>query len=515
MKKVASVAAGLLIAQGASAFDLSTGTPDISLDISGATAVEQFLRDYLLDDLCDPTSTISYYTDQISGTAPLNFSRDFTVACTATVGGTPRLIEVRKSGDGGSGNGVAPVCEPTPSLAQDFVDGAACAAAVTPVTIVTPGGGTTIDRYDCSTTPKETGVAPNLGISDVGPTEVGVNASTACATRPAFVLPFGVMVTEKLRNALQRAQGYTVGAEDAANVPSLSHSMLTSLITGAIPQWSDIQVRSPATGALTDLVSFNAGTPEDPTLAANYADGITDTRVSLCHRVGTSGTRSQTEVVINRERCVLGAPTLTAPNPFDFAGPTTMPLNSGSSDEAECMTALNRGVDTGTLVGSGSDRGSIWGVGHNSLEKVPNGPDINENADRREYRFIKLNGNLGNYENIANGTYYHYAESTWNFTSASLNGLPLDLANVIIPALRSPTILGAAPVQREHSWGFSGPMGFANTASDTSVAPNVYDNDLPGTPLTRAGNNCQIAVLDSAAPNTFDALLSHPFDRLD
>ena len=505
MKRLTALAGSLVIANGAMAFDpTQPGAVELDFTMSGATASETSLRDYLLDTFCDQNFDIRLYTDELDLTNPRAFDSRFTVACTLTDASTGEDLAddqtqalLRKNGSGGSAKGVAPVCENSETVNLVAPQNGVCSATAATTDPANPN----VDIYDCGAGAQEA-VFPDFGLSDLGPTEVLTDFSSQCDNvRPTFALPFGVMVTTKLRDALQLAQGIrplqsvnpgwatadddndgVENAEDGDNQPSLSHALLTSLTTGSIPTWADIQVRDPNNGgALTALSSING-------LAGWGLTTTADNRVTLCHRVASSGTRAETEVVMNRNTCVSGAPNLTAPNAFDFAGPTTMPLNSGSSNMARCMTNMNNGDDYNTNQTSlPSDTGSIWAIGHNALEKVPVGPDANESAGSRDgYRYIRLDGVLGTFENIANGSYPHYGESTAQWEN-DIGAEKAKIADAISTDAVTASVLGA--LARNHSWGVSGLLAFG----DISVVGGEYNNALPNTPLTRDGDNCQVA----------------------
>jgi len=386
--------------------------------------------------------------------------------------------------------------------------------------------------YTCSAT---VNLEAEGGISDLGPTEGLQDTSANCDNvRPAFITPFGIAVTKKLRDALQLAQnirpcgaehtgtrcegtstpGGPVDAgwaardddgdgnsneEDAENQPSISNALLTSLTTAAVPRWSDVVVLDPnnegALTALDEIVGLNDW-GLDPDTAANYTTSPVDDRVTLCFRATTSGTRAENAVVMNRQKCTSGARNLAARSAFDAAGPTVMPLNSGTGDETKCLTNMNIGRNYNIGISGGeADTGSIWAVGHVSLDRVPVGPDKNDAAGTDDgYRLIKLDGRLGTFENIANGSYYHYGESTIQWEN-DLNANESFIMNQIDNGASAPALLGA--LRRAHSWGTTGVMGLTCpfTVTNGTTGVTSYDVTRPASPLTRGGNNCTVAVM--------------------
>ena len=246
MKKLATAIGALALANSASAFDPTVpGSVELSLDISGATAIEQSLAAFLLDSFCDAGFEKRFYTDEFDAVELRQFDRRFAVACTitdastgTTLAASPAQALIRKQGAGGSASGVAPVCDQ--SASQDFVDpaGGGCDAAASGTDTSGPSA---VGVFSCTGALES--VVPEIGFSDVSPTEVLEDASANCTdVVGGVVTPFTVPVTTKLRDALQLAQGLTVGDETADNVPSMAASLYTSLTTGLVLRWSDIEV---------------------------------------------------------------------------------------------------------------------------------------------------------------------------------------------------------------------------------------------------------------------------------
>ena len=126
-------ACAALLSQAAFAWIPGATTPDLTLLISGATASENGIKSLLVNTLCASD------TDTFEGT------NQKVVFCTMNSTTVPNLsgslkVLIRKSGVGGSGNGVGPVCNGTP-LTNGFMvvttgTGGAC-------TETAPGRGST------------------------------------------------------------------------------------------------------------------------------------------------------------------------------------------------------------------------------------------------------------------------------------------------------------------------------------------------------------------------------------
>ncbi len=381
--------------------------------------------------------------------------------CTINNAGVPgfpvagKKVAVHKTSVGGSGNGVQPVANQT-NLA--FLDMAAIKAgtitcAAPTVVAAETVAGTTFAGYNnvnnCGTVGTRNAV-PDAGISDVEPALLGASAAEISrmdvASQNAVV--WGLPVTEALRNALQEAQGLTVGAEDEANMPSLTYAQLSSIYNGGITDWSQI-----VSSNGTDLPSAVTTPPSD-------------TQVYLCRRVPTSGTQASYEVHMLRQRCATGVVGMLSGNDGGVVGTGTVNEGSGSSNVVTCLTT--------------HDAANRWAVGTLSSENVETSVAASVN-DGNVWRTIKMNGYAPTLLNVANGKYDFFTEQSvqWrNATSGNaLGGLKLTLMNDIKVNAGQPSIIRALNNGFIHSWGDAGVMALiTNGWSPTSP--------VAGTPLT-------------------------------
>ncbi|MBI5462532.1 MAG: hypothetical protein HY941_10140 [Gammaproteobacteria bacterium] len=478
----AAVTAALtgLVASTAFALPASqyNSTPGDTLDVfvGGASAQDNALE-RLFRNACDVGTLDIFRTT--------NQRVLFCRISNAGVAGFPvagQKVAIHKTSVGGSGNGVQPVANQT-NLA--FIDmnavkaGTITCSAATSVAAETVAGVTFAgytNNNNCGSVGTRNAV-PDAGISDVEPALVGASATEIAnldvSSQNAVV--FGIPVTEALRNALQEVQGLTVGAEDEANMPSLTYAQLSSIYNGGIADWSQI-----VSSNGTDLPSAVTTAPSD-------------TQVYLCRRVSTSGTQASFEVHMLRQRCVAGVAGMLSGNDGGVVGAGTVNEGSGTGNVISCLNT--------------HDQNNRWAVGLFSTENVETNAVAGVN-DGNVWRFIKMNGHAPTLLNVANGKYDFFTEQSiqWrNSTSGNaLSGLKLTLMNDIKVNAGSPSIIRALNNGFIHSWGDAGVMalitnghmpttpvaGTPLTASDVRANPVLTSTRSP----QGAPNNCQPPV---------------------
>ena len=463
LKKISIAISAAVIS--APVFALSpTTTPDIEIFMSGASAQDKSIA-ALFSDVC-VAGTLDVFKDNGAKPGKAHSAYFCTVDTAQVNGGTPGFVNpdvlLHKRSAGGSAQGVNPVIDEVAIDAMTINNGNCTETAAGSqswlCSIANPG----------DTVP----VVSDAGVSDVNPelfvganTPLGqspVNASevaTKMEVRGAAALTFNTPVTTALRNALQVAQGLTVGADDEANMPSLSKSQVASLMQGQVNRWTSFLVN---------------GTPL--TTVAGVT-GPTSPNVNVCRRVNGSGTQAQMNAKFLHYPCTAGAPVPAAAPGNPFVGPV-ITENSGSGDMSVCL-------DNANAAGN-------WAIGIQSTEK---------NADLADgYRFIKIDGVAPTLENAANGSYMDVAELTYQWRKPEFNGpdgtmlniLETIAANAASPATLA-TVVNASLV---HSWGQGGYLALAASGHPVS---SPFNTAAPVTPYSHAAtgplDNCRVPVV--------------------
>lgn len=381
------------VALQANALD-PAGPFDLEFTVSGATAADKQFANYItqicdaatLDTFNNPADTASAFTCTVRNGSVAGISGD-------------RDVLIRKE-SGGSSTGVEPVTNATTVVGLNL---STCSE-------------TTANQWTCSDT--TINVNAQVGISDVEPElfaipangNKNVNLSAPLSVFPVNAQTFGIVATPDLRDALQAAQGLTVGSDDVSQMPSLSSTIIANLFAGNISSWSQLQT---ATGAA---------------IAVNSND------VEVCVRTPGSGTQAQFNAFYMKDACAYrgagdfgfqGLATSTDGNGIsnDIVRPELFPgfpapapythQNNGSSDMGRCLTNLAAAGRTA--------------LGIQSLEKVDEG-----RTNRNNFRYLAIDGVTPTLENVAAGLYHNWATLSIQWRNDVVTGDLLDLANQLV-----------------------------------------------------------------------------------
>ena len=455
-----AVAAALSLGAGSAfALPLSQYNAADTLDVyvSGSSAQDGSLELYV-DSVCKP-GTLDIYRAS-------NQRMMFCQIDGSTVSGFPaapafQKVLIHKSSAGGSGEGVQPVADQIALAAMSPSSTCDAGSSVTPA-----GGLPTYTAHSCSAL-VTTNQVPDAGISDEEPALFGASPSQLAKlqiTSQDGVI-FGIIASQNLRDALQKAQGLTVGADDEANMPNLTRQQIASMFNGGITDWTQV----------TDA----SGTPL-PSVA-----GVTppvNTSVYITRRVSTSGTQTGTQVYFLNQGCLA----------------SVLPALSGN-DGGSCGTnTVNEGSGSGNVVSCTNTNYSLnhWSIGLLGVENKAGASD--------HYRFIKVNGYAPTLLNVAQSKYDFVMENSVQWRNAAsgnaLSGLKLNLMQAIATQNGSPTILSAVDGSIGQPWGGTGFMalitnGYVPTLNPT--AAQVLANPVMTMTKSPAGspNNCQPPVI--------------------
>ena len=430
--KLIAAAAALAASQ---AYAVAPGTAaDIEFFISGASAQDKNIGNYIENHLC-VAGTFDSFLEGTKGKSYRAWSCEVNTA-KVTEADAGDVLVIHKRSKGGSGWGVVPVAQQAVIERMDLPN-ANCADA---------DGDRTWNCDAVLTTD-----TPLVGVSDVEPQVFkGLNAvsdfgdvtSTDVAALTTFAqsqLVFGVPVTTELRNALQLAQGLTVGEEDEANMPNLSSNLVRSLFTGQVTSWMDVVGPDG-----TDIYSA-ADAAGMPVPASD--------QVSLCVRTSGSGTRAQFMINFLRTSCLDAS---VAPFLAEGGEYPAVQSNPGSGDMGNCVADFaNNG----------------WSIGYQSTEK---------NMDRGDnYRFVKIDGAAPTLENVANDKYLDWVEQSLQYNTAAYNAadaLTQKVIDLIAEESGQPSIIAGLNTKYQHLWGQGGYM--AKPTDQDGIQPPAFPFDL-------------------------------------
>ena len=404
--KIKLIAAAVAASTSFGAMALApTATPDIVLSVSGATAADKQFENYV-NQTCKPGTLDTFNNPSDAASAFFCTVEDGTVT---GLSGDKDVLFRKESG--GSSTGVEPTTNATTVPGLDLstcVDDGA-----------TNGDAAVGDNFwGCSDT--TISVLSEVGISDVEPElfaiaangSKNVNLSVPLTVSPVNAQTFGIVVTPDLRDALQAAQGMTVGSDEVANMPSLSRNVIANIFAGNVDTW--------------DNLVDGTGNP----IAVN------SNNVEVCVRTPGSGTQAQFNAFYMGNACAYrGAGDLgfqglntaldTDGNQNDINIPELFPnfpapapyihKNKGSSDMGKCLTNLAAEGRTG--------------MGIQSLEKVDEG-----RTNRNNFKYLAIDGVTPTLENVAAGLYHNWATLSiqWRNDIVGTDAEKLALANRFI-----------------------------------------------------------------------------------
>ena len=472
----------LAASHSALAYQPDVTTPDLVVLIGGSSASENAVLAEIKQNMCIGN------TDTFDGTGQKAIFCDMNATSVSGLSGKLAVL-VRKNSTG-SGAGVRPVCENPNGGTAAFAIFTTQGANANCQNL---GGGNWSCPGNTGKTVTTENLIPQIGISDVKPTELFASSSAGCGTNvfPSYEMVMNTPVSLQLRNALQEVEGLTVGAEDEANMPTLSTEVVAAIMTGRLHTWDDVKIKN--VGLATQVGATSANGYGVTGVGGNNA------RITICRRTDSSGTFATQNLRILQSNCVAGALSAQASNSSltDAAGPV-VPAGLGSSDAMEqCLHSYSQTANWTT--GGVSRNGSRWAIGHNSLDRNP----TTSIAGQTDWRYIKLDGAAPTFENVANGSYKMSVTSTIQWLS--LSGDTLAIANALKADMSQPALLGLA--SQTQSFGHSGAMALAEKGYNVVYdGAGLYDNTQPVTPFSHNLGNGLNNCLDPAMPSTVKAI---------
>lgn len=447
IKILAAAVAGATLATQAMAISIVTKpTPDVTLTVSGATAVDIQFSNYI-SQAC-VAGTLDTYIQ------PSDAARAY--YCTVNTSAGARDVLFRKE-SGGSSRGVAPIATGAGGTVAG-IDLATCAEDA-------PGAQT----WTCSDTNIQ--VQSEVGISDVEPALFTLSpnvkpgttppnvAAAPMTVQPVNINTFGIVVSPALRDALQAAQGLTVGSDDVADLPSLPSNLVAALFAGDIQDWNVLK-DSTGTGIAASLadptVNLCLRTPGSGTQAQFNAFYM---GIGCKYNGGSDGASAARPPLTDADNTENNGFLTTIPNPINpVFPPVARPKpyaywNKGSSDMGKCLTQL-----------SSAGR---WAIGIQSLEKVDE-----TRTDRNDFKYVAIDGVAPTLENVAAGLYRNVASASiqWNNTVVT-DPIKLELAQDFVNLAQEVASVAASNASLKAGTGIP-------QIADASTGTNINSGNL-------------------------------------
>jgi len=486
----------------------NTTVPDETIFISGSSSMDNGLRNYITNSLCEPNTTDVYLSGGINGK-----NRGMThsaIFCTVKASKVPNLqwdakVLFLKRSIGGSGLGVAPLIESRQIEALNIFKSSCTQTNDNP------------NNWICNTNEPDpfTLLIPDFGISDVEPllfrgpnTPAGYNPVTGASaqlleTRVVAALLFGVPVTNGLYNALQVIQKDRGELPDTCQIgdytetcmPSLSRQQIATLISGTIQNWDEFKFEKDGqTYSFTDYPGVDLLINEQKVATGREFSNF----VHFCKRTSGSGTGAQQYIKYLNNPCASG--TLSPSewdNPFD--GPRAL-LNSSSGSMDQCLDDFDKGTNYSRSINGERHNQDIfseqpivgWAFGQQSMEK---------NANLQSgYKFIKIDGVAPTLVNAHKGTYNDWVETSFQWRKNSLTGNKLRIIEKIVADSMNPAYMNIYNQYSDYSFGQSGYL--ASPINGYTYSSALGQNSPPVIPYSHGAigvlNNCRVPVIPPA-----------------
>ncbi len=381
-----------------------------------------------------------------------------------------KQVVLYKSDVGGSGQGVFPVYFgaiapfPTRNFLATTIAGCSVRAAGTV-------------NYTCT---GEAAQVPMVGISDVEPAlfklinvpgddptypASGLSDSQLgdLTVTPLFQTVFGVAVNTSLRNALQTRQGLTSGSELETDRPSMSRLEAASYFNGFL--------QDPANGlGWQPLVSAT--------------DSKRDTRVNICRRVNGSGTQASANAFLAQFPCNSTAQQLPLVY-SDSAVPGANAISTVGPSTALGGLFVFEGSSTGNVISclGAAETTGAYAIGHVSREN-------NEAASGSNWRHVRVDGITPSRDNVKNGKYEYFFESTIQWHNAKFATLTADQQAFLTSfrdQARKPSSLALLSAAAQNGVAAL-PESYAGAFG---AASNTAAENLFGSRVSRGGASCQ------------------------
>jgi len=438
-----AVAANSAFALAPGAFDPTT-IPQVYM--SGATAQNGGI-DNVVRLLCADTTLDAYATAK-QVVYVCNAAAGTTLTTAGFTAGNP--IAIHKESNGGSGNGLAPVRDAT---TLGFVDLSPVVAGQTVCTVDTASSvvaqtvGTAVlaakTVWNC--TNATVAHAPDIGFSDVDPAVF--NTATASTVVPGNTLSvfspnqliFGVPVTIAFRNALQKAQGLTVGSDLIVDTPSLTNAQIAGIYTGRLNTAAKIDPKMLTTSGTPDTTpvyllrrgtsSGTQKTAEVIFLNGNITNAANTTNGFKAPTAAYNSVTASTGYVAGTSAGGCGDATLAPATTTVFAG-------SANEEVVNCFNRHNLG---------GRYAAGILTTEFNQFASPASSSAAIDTLDATHpwgttgFRFVKVNGYLPTVGNVIRGNYEFFSEQVITTLGTGTTGTAAQVAPAIVAELGNAT----------------------------------------------------------------------------
>ncbi|NJD07954.1 MAG: hypothetical protein FIA97_15890 [Methylococcaceae bacterium] len=295
----------------------------------------------------------------------------------------------------------------------------------------------------------------------------------------------GIAVTSDFYKVLQAAQviSGTLPAdtvigdyEHERNIPTLGRNFVGSILSGKVETWDQVQVVAAATAH-----GATAGTAyklTDPVVTA-LAGVDVPTKVGAEVPVAVSNRNAGAAIGAVAYASFLNypwtegafAPATATSQALEGTAKPLVKQPGGVGATGNLLDDWNQGTNVSTLNNvNGAKR---WGIGVQSADANNSGTagTAPEDAGKKHYRFVRIDGYLPSIENVASGNYADWAEGVllYNNATTGTKANVVEILTAIANGLSSPSTAGTVNQKLVTTWGNPGIFGLTSGGHTQSI----------------------------------------------
>ena len=545
MKKLDTLAISIALLIGSQSANALTpwadGTPNITIRVSGAVAVNKAYTQVITDSLAATDSIDTFNdVDALTGSVGSNWTAHYFIGHANLGAGLAgkKILLVRRT-RGGTGYGVIPLISNIPLehlnvvglpasawiadgtkawkqtinaanaatyLTKNISDGGVI--AVDPNSVLKPGTENYPDQQNELTTGRPESVWP-LNWAQL--------STSAFTVIPTAGLIYGVAVTQDLYRVLQAAQkragllpsSVVIGNYTETDMPNLNRTVVGSLLAGKIGARDQLKIVDKTDGNVVKSL-VDSSLLADASVSAPYQEATTGSNLTPV-ALGLRNNGAATSVLAY-------SVFLNYPGTKNAFKPASKTADNAVEEDASLPIVKQPVIisDTGTLlkdwqngtnllglnnVVDGLSFAKRWGIAINTADR--NTAVTTTGAGGDPWRYIRIDGYAPTLENVAAGVYTYWSEGAVLYRTSKLDWqweLKTRVMKALADGLGSPAIVGKAATTQ--AWGKTG--AFATTVDPRAFSTSIpFNVSSPVVPFSHKNNGALhteiVPVADSAA----------------
>ena len=545
MKKLDTLAISIALLIGTQSVNALTpwadGTPNITIRVSGAVAVNKAYTQVITDSLAATDSIDTFNdVDALTGSVGSNWTAHyFTGHANLGAGLAGKKILLVRRTRGGTGYGVIPLISNIPLEHLNVVglpasawiaDGTkawkqtinAANAATYLTKNISDGGVIAVDpnsvlKPSTENYPDQQNELTTGRPESVWPLNWAQLSTSAFTVIPTAGLIYGVAVTQDLYRVLQAAQkragllpsSVVIGNYTETDMPNLNRTIVASLLAGKIGAWDQLKIVDKTDGNVVKSL-VDSSLLADASVSAPYQEATTGSNLTPV-ALGLRNNGAATSVLAY-------SVFLNYPGTKNAFKPASNTADNAVEEDASLPIVKQPVIisDTGTLlkdwqngtnllglnnVVDGVSFAKRWGIAINTADR--NTAVTTTGAGGDPWRYIRIDGYAPTLENVAAGVYTYWSEGAVLYRTSKLDWqweLKTRVMKALADGLGSPAIVGKAATTQ--AWGKTG--AFATTVDPRAFSTSIpFNVSSPVVPFSHKNNGALhteiVPVADSAA----------------